>query len=85
MTLKDIQTVINTLSLDEIRELEVYLAQRKADLHPGRGKTPEERARLFEEAMAEIRAGLSQAELDQLTSDMNSKYVEDVDVDQWKD
>jgi|GEM_PF-1131317 len=85
MTLKDIQTAIDALSFEEIKQLRAYLDQREADLRPGQGKTPQERLRLFDEAMAEIRAGLTQTELDQLTMDMNSEYIEDVDVDEWRD
>jgi hypothetical protein len=64
MTLKEIQAAVDTLSFEQIKELRVYL---------------EERLRLFDEAMAEIREGLTQAELDQLTADMNAEYIEDVD------
>lgn len=71
MTLKDIQIAIDTLSADEIKQLRAYLDQCESDLRPGRGKTPEERLRLFDEAMAEIREELTQVELNQLTMDMN--------------
>lgn len=85
MSLKEIQSAIDPLSLEELKQLRVYLDQREADLRPGRGETPEERLRLFDEAMAEIRERLTQTQLDQLTADMNSEYIEDVDVDEWRD
>lgn len=85
MTLKDIQTAIDALSFEEIKQLRAYLEQRETDLQPGRGKTPQERIRLLHEAVTEIREGLTQEELDQLTEDMNSEYIEDVDVDVWRD
>ena len=60
MTLKEIQAAVDTLSFEQIKELRVYL---------------EERLRLFDEAMAEIREGLTQADLDQLALDTNDKPV----------
>ena len=85
MTLKEIQTAINALSLDEIKQLRAYLEQREADLRPGRGKTPEERIRLLHKATAAIREGMTQTQLDEITDAMNTEYIEDVDVDIWRD
>jgi hypothetical protein len=85
MTLKEIQTAIDALSYDEIQELEHYLAQRKTDLQPGRGRTPEERIRLLHKAAAAIRGGWTQDELDEMTAAINEDYIEDVDLDIWRD
>lgn len=75
MTLKEIQSAIDTLSLEELQQLRAYLDQREADLRPGPGKTPEERIRLLHEAVAEIREGLTQEQLDDMTAAMNGKQI----------
>ncbi len=77
MTLQEIQTAIDALSLDDIKQLRLYLGQREAQLRPGRGKTPQERIRLLHEAAAEIREGLTQEQLNEMTAAMNTKYIED--------
>lgn len=85
MTLQEIQTAIDTLSYDEIQQLQDYLMQRKTDLRPGRGRTSQERIRLLHESAAALREGWTQEQLDEMTAAINEDYIEDVDLDIWRD
>lgn len=53
---------------------------------PGeRGKTPEERIRLMDEAIADIRQGMTGKELKEMTDAMNEDYIEPFDESVWSD
>lgn len=70
MTLTDIFKVIDALSDEERTQVRDYLAKWHKPV-----LTPEERIRMIDEAVTGIREGMSQAELDQLTEDMNAEYL----------
>lgn len=85
MTLQDVKQAIDRLSPEERRELREYLEQCESTEQNVPQLTPAERARRLDAAFEQLRAGLTQAELDEMTEAMNAKYIESVDEDQWKD
>lgn len=85
MTLTEIMQAIDELSPDELHRLQAYIQQREWQTHPNRGQTPAERVRRLEEAAAQIREGLTHAELHAMTTAMNAEYVEPFVDDIWKD
>jgi len=80
--LTDAKKVVEQLSDDERRALRVYLDE--LERRPRRGATPEERIRRMDAAAVAIRAGMTQAELEEMTAAMNAEYVESADDDLWK-
>jgi hypothetical protein len=85
MTLQDVKRAVDQLSPEERRELREYLEQRESTEPPAHALPPEERARRLREAFEQLRAGLSQQELDDITRAMNAEYTEPFDEDVWKD
>ena len=85
MTLQDVKKAIDHLSPEERRELREYLEQRESNEPSAPVLSPEERIRRLDAAVETIRAGLSQADLDDMTAAMNAEYVEPFDEDVWKE
>jgi hypothetical protein len=85
MTLQDVKQAIDRLTPAERRELREYLEQRESTEQPVQDLSPADRARRLREAFEELRAGLTQAQLAEITEAMNAEYIEPVDEDVWKD
>ena len=85
MTLQDVKKAIDHLSPEERRELREYLEQRESNEPSVPVLSPEERIRRMDAAVETIRAGMSQAELDDMTAAMNAEYIEPFDEDVWKE
>jgi hypothetical protein len=85
MTLQDVMKAVDQLSPEELRELRQYIEQREGLPWPVQALTPEERARRLDEAFEQLRDGLTQAELDEMTEAMNAEYIEPVDEDVWSE
>ena len=85
VTLQDVKKAIDRLSPEERRELREYLEQRESNEPSTPILSPEERIRRMDAAVETIRAGMSQAELDDMTAAMNAEYVEPFDEDVWKE
>lgn len=83
--LQEVMKVIDQLSPQELRELREYIEQREGTNRPVPELTPEERARRLDEAFEQLRAGLTQAQLDEMTEAMNTEYIEPFDEDVWKE
>jgi hypothetical protein len=78
MTLAEIKHEIDELSPEEIELLYVYLEER-------RELSPETRIRMIEEAVAGIREGMTQQELDEMFAAMNEERVKLVDESIWQE
>ncbi len=85
LTLYDLKAAIDRLSSEELRELREYLDQRESAEHFTSGMTPQERARRLNEAFDQLREGLTQQQLDEITEAMNAEFIEPFDEDEWKD
>jgi len=85
MTLQDVMKAVDQLSPEELRELRQYIEQREGVPRPAQALTPEERARRLDEAFEQLRDGLTQAELDEMTEAMNAEYIEPFDEDLWSE
>lgn len=68
-------TQLDSLSPDEFAQVRTYFDELTLYAHPMRGKTPEERVALLREGLSEFREGLSEDELQTMTSLMNIEYV----------
>lgn len=73
MTLQDVIKAIESLSLEEQRELREYLEQRESIARPAEELTPTERARRLDEAFEQLRDGLTQEQLDKMTEAMSAE------------
>ncbi len=73
MSLNDILQAIDQLSREDKRKIRDYIDQ--SERHPARGKTPEERFRLMEQAAKEIRADLTDEEWAEVEAAMHEKCV----------
>jgi phage shock protein A len=85
MTLQDAIRVIDELSPDELHQLRTYIEQREDQLSFGHELSPEEHGRLLDEAFAELRAGLTQQQLDEMTEAMNADFIQPWDESEWRD
>jgi hypothetical protein len=86
VTLQDVIQVVDKLSPEELRQLRAYLDQLEGTpVPPVQDMTPEERARRLDAAFEQLREGLTQAELDEMTEAMNAEYIEPFDEEPWKD
>lgn len=85
MTFQEVIKAVDTLSPEELRELRTYLEQREGAAQPALELVPEERARRLDEAFEQLREGLTQKQLDEMTEAMNAEYIESFDEDVWKD
>jgi uncharacterized protein YeeX (DUF496 family) len=85
MTLQDVKKAIDNLSPEERRELREYLERRESSEPFAQVLSPEERIRRMDAAVETIRAGMSQAELDDMTAAMNAEYIEPFDEDVWRE
>ncbi len=85
MTLTDVIKAVDDLSPEELRRLRSYIDQREQQIAPSVVLTPDERIRMINEAVAVIREGMTQSELDQMTAAMNEEYVEPWDEAEWRE
>ena len=85
VTLQDVKKAIDQFSPEERRELREYLEQREGIEPFVHLLSPEERIRRMDVAAKTIRAGMTRAELDDMTAAMNAEYIESFDEDVWKD
>lgn len=86
VTLQDVMKAVDRLSLEELRQLRAYLDQLEGTpVSPAQDMTPEERACRLDTAFEQLREGLTQAELDEMTEAMNAEYIEPFDEAPWKD
>jgi hypothetical protein len=85
MTLQDVMKAVDSLSPEELRELRTYLDQRESTVHPAHEISSEERARRLDQAFEQLREGLTQEQLDEITEAMNAEYIEPFDEAAWKD
>jgi hypothetical protein len=84
MTLQDILREIHHLSAEERRHLREYIDELEQDTR-GMYESPEERIRQMDAAVAAIREGMTQAQIDDMIEAMNAETVEPFDEDTWKD
>lgn len=84
MMLDSLYQVIDDLSADDLDALSEYIEQQREQRRLAQ-YTTEERIRKIEAAFAELREGLTPAELDEITEAMNSEVVEPFDESEWRD
>ena len=77
MTLAELMKAVDELSREEFDSFYDYVERRREVL-------AEERIRMIEKAVAEIREGLTQEELDEMIAAMNAEYVEVADETEWQ-
>lgn len=82
MDLEALLPLIDALSHEERLRLRAYLDERH--LPTPAALSPQERMRRLNAAFDEMRAGLSQAELDEMTAAMNEEYIEPWDETEWQ-
>lgn len=85
MTLQEIKEAVDRLRPDELRELREYLDQRESIERTGQELSPVERARRLNEAFDQLREGLTEQQLKEITDAINAEYIEPFDEDEWKD
>lgn len=84
MMLDSLYQVIDDLSADDLDALSEYIEQQREQRRLAQ-YTTEERIQKIEAAFAELREGLTPAELDEITEAMNSEMVEPFDESEWRD
>ena len=84
MMLDSLYQVIDDLSADDLDALSEYIEQQREQRRLAQ-YTTEERIQKIEVAFAELREGLTPAELDEITEAMNSEVVEPFDESEWRD
>jgi hypothetical protein len=84
MLLDNLYQVIDDLSTDDLDALSEYIEQQREQRRLAQ-YTTEERIQKLEAAFAELREGLTPAELDEITEAMNSEVVEPFDEAEWRD
>lgn len=84
MMLDSLYQVIDDLSADDLDALSEYIEQQREQRRLAQ-YTTEERIQKIEAAFAELREGLTPAELDEITEAMNSEVVEPFDESEWQD
>jgi hypothetical protein len=82
MTLQEIKQLVLELSYAEKKELRAYIGEIVVDVE---NLPLEQRIHQLEEAAREIRAGMTQNELEMMFADMDSEYIEPLDDDSWID
>jgi hypothetical protein len=75
MTLQDVKNAVDQLNRDQLDELLAHIEKRRK----------EEWKQAFNAAVDEIREGLTDAQIKEMVDAMNQDYIEDVDLDQWRD
>lgn len=84
MMLDSLYQVIDDLSADDLDALSEYIEQQREQRRLAQ-YTTEERIQKIEAAFAELREGLTPAELDEITEAMNSEVIEPFDESEWRD
>jgi predicted nucleic acid-binding Zn-ribbon protein len=84
MTLDSLYQVIDDLSMDDLDALSEYIEQQREQRRLAQ-YTTEERIQKIEAAFAELREGLTPAELEEITEAMNSEVIEPFDESEWQD
>jgi hypothetical protein len=84
MMLNSLYHMIDDLSADDLDALSEYIEQQREQRRLAQ-YTTEERIQKIEAAFAELREGLTPAELDEITQTMNSEVVEPFDELEWRD
>ncbi len=84
MMLDSLYQVIDDLSADDLDALSEYIEQQREQRRLAQ-YTTEERIQKIEAAFAELRAGLTPAELEEITEAMNSEVIEPFDESEWRD
>lgn len=84
MMLDSLYQVIDDLSADDLDALSEYIEQQREQRRLAQ-YTTEERIQKIEAAFAELREGLTPAQLDEITEAMNSEVVEPFDESEWRD
>ncbi len=84
MMLDNLYQVIDDLSADDLDALSEYIEQKREQRRLAQ-YTTEERIQKIEAAFAELREGLTPAELDEITKAMNSEVVEPFDESEWRE
>ena len=85
MTLQELFKTIDRLSPEERAQLRAYLDQHEAHTPSARTLSPEERARKLDEALTQLREGLTSEQIDEMTEAMNAEYIEPWDESEWTD
>jgi hypothetical protein len=75
--LSDLYAAIDRLNPDEFRQLRAYIDQHA--MPPRIVEDTQTRATALKAALAEIREGLSEEDLDEMTWAMNYEYIEPLD------
>ena len=84
MMLDSLYQVIDDLSTDDLDALSEYIEQQREQRRLAQ-YTTEERIQKIEAAFAELREGLTPAELEEITEAMNSEVIEPFDESEWRD
>lgn len=79
MVLRDVMKAVDRFSADQLRQLREYIQQREQqiELKAGTLNTDE-----LLEGLAEMRAGLTEKEFNEIARAMNEEYIEPLDKDQ---
>lgn len=84
MMLDSLYQVIDDLSTDDLDALSEYIEQQREQRRLAQ-YTTEERIQKIEAAFAELREGLTPADLEEITEAMNSEVIEPFDESEWRD
>jgi hypothetical protein len=85
MSLQEAIKVVEQLSPEELRQLRAYLDEREANTHIELDLSPAERARRLNEAFDQLREGLTEEELEEMSAAMNEEYIEPWDENEWSE
>lgn len=75
-----LKQAIDALTADELRQVSAYVEQRLLN-----ELSPAQRVQMIEQAVAEIRAGLSADELEHLAQIMNEEQIETFNPADWRE
>jgi len=77
-TLDELLKVVDTLSPEELSELQNYVQQRQQS-------TTTDKATALKAAIAALRNGLSEQDLDEIEWAMNAEFVKPLDKSEWQE
>jgi len=75
MALANLLKEVDRLSQEELQQLQEHIARRRRMA----------RLKAFDEAIAALREGLTEEQIDEIEQAMNAEYIEPVDLDEWRD
>jgi len=75
MTLANLLKEVDRLSEKELQQLQEHINRRRRTA----------RLKAFDEAVAALREGLTEKQIEEMEQAMNAEYAEPVDLDEWRD